>query len=69
MIDFTDMFRKKGFKYKYTFYMGNLDIPESLEIYDSWAYEKLNTEELEQRKRNMMKNTRKPIIKIEEVEI
>ncbi|MGW8823334.1 hypothetical protein ACWGNU_14525 [Paenibacillus lautus] len=68
-MDFTDIYRRKGFKFKYVFTMGNLNKPESLEIIDTWEKEALNPTELEQQKRHMMKNTGKPIINVEVEEI
>ncbi|MGG4090545.1 hypothetical protein [Paenibacillus lautus] len=68
-MDLTEVYKKKGFRLKYVFTMGNLNKPESLEIIDVWEKEALNPTELEQQKRRMMKNTGKPIINVEVEEI
>ncbi|MCA4755574.1 hypothetical protein H8Z60_23905 [Mycolicibacterium fortuitum] len=68
-MDFTDIYRRKGFKFKYVYMLGNLNVPESVEMIDSWEKDTLSPAELEQQKRHMMKNTGKPIINVEVEEI
>ncbi|TYA10911.1 hypothetical protein FRY98_24385 [Paenibacillus faecis] len=68
-IDFTRIYREKGFKYKYVYTVGNLDKPETVEIVDCWEREELTTDELEQQKRHVMRGTGKPIVNIDIEEI
>lgn len=63
------MFKRKGFKYKYTFMLGSLDKPDSMNMVDSWEKEELTVDEIEERKRTMMKNYKQPVINVEVAEI
>ncbi|MBX4152406.1 hypothetical protein [Paenibacillus lautus] len=68
-MDFTEVFKKKGFKYKYSYMLGDLGKPETIEIVDAWEKDLLNPKEMEAQKRRMMKEYQMPVINVEIEEI
>ncbi|MCR8641472.1 hypothetical protein NV379_02270 [Paenibacillus sp. N1-5-1-14] len=68
-MDLTEMFKRKGFKYKYVFILGNLGDTSSIKIVDGWEKELISPEELETQKRTMMKNYKLPVINVEVEEL
>lgn len=64
-IDYAVIFKKLGFKYRYVYILGFLDKPEIITIVDDWTKDIISTDELEKRKRLMMREHRLPVINIE----
>ena len=65
-MDFEDIFRRKGFKYKYVYLLGSLENPK---IVDGWEKDIIPDNELEERKRKLMQRYKLPVIAVEHVKL
>lgn len=62
---FDEIFKRHGDRYKYTFWLGDINNPESIEAMDSYVQEKYTEAALNAKKIFFMKAFGKPIISID----
>ncbi|MFD0680365.1 MULTISPECIES: hypothetical protein [unclassified Paenibacillus] len=68
-MNLSEVFKRKGFKYKYVYTLGSLDDPNNMNMVDGWEKDLLSVQQLEEQKRTLMKNYKKPVLNVEVVEL